>query len=234
MRITCLLLLLFAFCATNAQNTWLSGFLRDSVTHFPVKGTLTNAATRQQVQTGANGFFRIQASPGQVIYAVAPSYRFDTLKVPTLFADTLVVFLAPTGIMLGNVTVQAQYTKYQLDSIERRQTFETLRGNDLKRVSRANEGGFGVGLNLDRVFKDKYRNQRKKEQFFERREQDAYVDFYFSPHLVAQYTGLKGDALRLFMYRFRPDYEWLRNNHSHDALLFYINNSLKKFRAVQR
>lgn len=235
MRPICLFLLMMFICAqATAQKVWITGYLRDSITHFQISGgTLTNTDDKQQVKTNTNGLFRLQANPGNLIYAVAPGYANDTFRVPALYADTLVIYLSPTGVTLGNVTVRSNYNKYQLDSIDRRNTFEALRGNPVKTVSRPNSGGFGVGINLDRVFKDKYRGQKKKEKFFSQRERDAYIDFRFSPHVVAQYTGLKGESLRQFMYHHRPSYNWLRDHPTNEALLYYINDEVKKFRAAQ-
>lgn len=230
MRIVGLLLFVLLGQVAIGQRVRLPGLLRDSLTLYPLKGVLTNLTTGQQVQTTNNGSFLLPANPGHRIVARANGYRSDTLVIPGMYADTLNFFLVPTGIILGNVTVQSQYTRYQLDSIERRRTFDSLRGNTVPTVSKANELGFGVGISLDKVFKSKYRRQREQELLFERRERDAFINSYFTPQLVAGYTGLKGEGLRDFMSRYRPEYEWLRRNYNHDALLVFINDSLKDFR----
>ena len=45
---------------------------------------------------------------------------------------------------------------------------------------------------------------------------------------MARVTGLKGDSLQRFMYRYRPSYAFCRKATNEDILL-YINASLKKF-----
>jgi len=86
-------------------------------------------------------------------------------------------------------------------------------------------------INLDRLFKSKYKHQKKAEQSFNETEKMEYVDYRFSPQLVAFYTGLKGDALLDFMKRYKPSYEWLRQHPYREQLIYYISNKLKFFQS---
>lgn len=224
-------ILFFTALHVKGQQGWISGYLRDSSTHFPIaKGIVSNSSDNKKVETDAKGFFRIKVAPNDLLYAVAPSYHYDTLRYSILFGDTLTVYLAPFGNVLANVTVRSQYSKYQVDSIERRGVFEQMRGQTLNAVSSNRTSGFGVILNLDRFTKKKYRNKKKEEALFEKTEQAAYVNYRYSPQLVAAYTGLKGDSLRIFMYRFTPDYEWLRAHPSNEEVINYINDKLKEYK----
>jgi hypothetical protein len=227
LRVLFLFLLLAASAA--AQHT-ISGQLKDSLTDFPISGaTITNATRRLSVQTDVNGLFRIRVAPDDVLYAVAPLYRYDTLRYSSLSADTLTIYLAPAGSLMEEVTVRAHYSKYQADSIERRTDWEELRGQRLSTVSRASQG-FGVSLNLDKLFKKKYRNPQDDEEKFRITEERAYVRYRFSPQLVASYTRLRGEELRSFLYRYTPDYEWLRAHPSNESVIFYISEKLQAFR----
>src|SRR3569833_186444 len=88
----------------NRQQACVSGYVRDSITHFPVvKGTITNSSTRSKVQTDANGLFRIRLAPNDLIYVTAPSYHYDTLRYSILFSDTLTIYLSPSGNILPGV-----------------------------------------------------------------------------------------------------------------------------------
>lgn len=212
----------------------MSGYLKDSVTHYPISGgTVTNTSRNQKVITDENGFFRIATLPNDLMYVYARNYRNDTLRYSPLFSDTIDYFMSPTGSLLPNVTVQSQYTKYQLDSIERKKDFEENAGTRLKVVSRPQSGGFGVGINLDRLLKKRDAEKQKYEKAFYNGEKAAYVAYRFSPHLVAMYTGLKGEDLRLFMNRYTPAYEWLRQHTTNDEVLFYINDKLKLFKRAE-
>ena len=151
-----------------------------------------------------------------------------------LFTDTIDIYLVPTGALLPTVTVQSRYTKYQLDSIDRKKEFEENVGTPLPAVSAPQSGAFGVGINLDRVFKKKDRDKKHYERTYLTNEEAAYIAYRFSPHLVAMYTGLKGEALRQFMNQYTPSYEWLRQHMHPDEVLFYINDKLKLFKAAQQ
>lgn len=151
----------------SGQQAWVSGYVRDSITHFPIKSTITNSATRSKVQTDVNGLFRIRLAPNDLIYIAAPSYHYDTLRYSILFGDTLTIYLSPSGNILPGVTVQSQYNKYQLDSIERRAAFEQMQGQTLNAIASNRSSGFGLTLNLDRFTKKKYRNKKKEEKRFQ-------------------------------------------------------------------
>jgi hypothetical protein len=172
----------------------------------------------------------MEVAPNDVIYALAPSYRFDTLTYSFLFKDTITIFLEPAGIVLPTITVSALDSRYKMDSMNRRREFEENRGNMIRGVSGTNSSAFGVGINLDRFFKKEYRNKRKYEKSFTRAERNAYVNYRFSPHLAAFYTGLKGDELRDFLYRYTPSYEWLREHPTNEAVFYYINEKMKEYR----
>lgn len=218
-----------------SQKAWISGYLKDSLTHFPiVKGTISNSGTNQRTETDAFGYFRIEVSPNDVLYAVAASYRYDTVRYSVLFGDTLSIYLSPSGNFLPGLTITSKYSQYQLDSMERRDTFLKMRGQAPGAIATNRSEGFGVVINLDRFTKKKYRNKKKEEVLFQKTERIAYVNYRFPAQLVAHYTGLRDKELRLFMYRYTPNYEWLRQHNSAEEVLYYINDKLKEYRSLQQ
>lgn len=225
-------ILIFITCKVNAQSRVLNGYLLDSITHFPVSnGIITNANSNKSVHSDVKGFFRLEAAPNDFIYASAKSYHYDTLIYSFIFTDTITIYLAPSGNILPNVTVTTRYNKYQLDSLERKRAFEEDRGTVLKTLSTSHPSGFGLTFNLDRFFKKKYKNQKREERLFEMMEKMSYTDYRFSPHIVASYAGLKGEALRSFLKQYTPDYNWLRQHPSNEDVLYYINDKLKAYKA---
>jgi hypothetical protein len=229
-----LVVLLFVALAGIAQRKLITGALRDSTTLFPiVGGTITNSSTSKTVKTDDNGVFKLEAGANDFIYASAKSYRFDTLKYSLMFTDTVTIYLAFAGNVLPAVIVKGQYTRYQLDSIERKKTFLENRGTALKTLSTDHPSGFGLTFNLDNVFKKKYRNQKGDERVFTALEKNAYVNYRFSPNLVAYYTGYKGERLRTFMNLYSPSFEWLRLHPTNEDVLYYINDKLKLYKAVK-
>jgi hypothetical protein len=211
----------------------LSGYVKDSITHYPIyNATVSNPNANKKVVTDKNGFFQIHAAPDDLIYFIAIAYQYDTVRTSFLFGDTLNIYLTPMGSLLPTVTVHAQYNKYQLDSMERKNRFTQIRGNTIRSASSLNEGGFGIGINLDRVFKKKYKLQKNQDRIFKINEEWAYINYRFSPTLVAYYTGLKGDNLKKFMQLYTPSYTWLRQHLSNEEVLNYINAQLKTFKSA--
>lgn len=219
----------------QAQQRSITGYLLDSLTHLPiVNGTITNGTTRTSVNSNEKGFFHLQAAPNDFIYAVATSYHYDTLIYSYIFTDTITIYLSPAGNILPNVTVTAKYTKYQLDSIERRTSFEQSMGKPMKTLSNDHPSGFGLTFSLDKLYDKKYKNRKRGERNFEVREKMVYVDYRFSPHIVAFYTGLKGDTLQNFLNKYTPDYNWLRRHPSNEDVMFYINDKLKAYHGSKK
>ena len=214
-----------------AQQRLLSGYLKDSITQLPIGGgTLSNPATKKKVQTDVNGFFRLLVSPGDLLYALAPHYNYDTLRYSPLFRDTVTIYLSPVNVMEA-VTIEAGYQKYRMDSLERRRDFEASRGHTLNAVDRSSvKSYFGLTINLDRLFKRKYRNKNADEKSFASGEQQAYVRYRFPPQTVAFYTGLKGEALVKFMQLYTPSYEWLRAHLAKEQVVDYLSEKLVLYR----
>jgi hypothetical protein len=227
------ILLTLITLSVTAQRSIIKGYLRDSITHYPItNGTVTNWNTQKKARTNERGFFFLEVTPGDRLYVQAPAYFVDTLYYTPFFADTVTLYLSPSGSMLPEVTVRSAYNKYQLDSIRRREDFEAMRGTVLKTVGPPPITGFGINLSLDRFFKKKYHQKAKAGELFQKTEERRYIDFRFSAQMVAFYTQLKGDALRDFMYRYTPSYTWLRQHPTQQEVLFYINDKLKLFRAT--
>lgn len=212
----------------QAQSKVINGFLLDSITHFSIAdGVVDNANTKKSVTSNEKGIFQLEAAPGDFLYASAKTYHYDTLVYSFIFTDTITIYLSPAGNILPNVTVTTRYNKYQLDSIERKASFEQDMGKPMKTLSTDHPSGFGLTFNLDKVFQKKYRYRKRDEEAFGKREKMDYADYRFSPHLVAYYTGLKGDSLRSFINKYTPDYTWLRQHPTNEDVLYYINEKLK-------
>jgi hypothetical protein len=229
-----LLVIIFVSITAIAQPITVHGYVLDSTTHFSVAGAIiTNGNTEKKVTSDSKGYFVIQATPNDFLYVVAKTYKYDTLTYSFLFKDTITIYLSPTGNILPAVTVRSQYSKYQFDSLQRKREFEESRGHQLSTLSKPNNSGFGIALNLDRIFKEKYKHKKRSDRVFTGVEQSAYIDYRFSPQLVAYYTGFKGDKLRSFMQRFTPTYEWLRHHPTNEEVMYYINDKLKEFRGAK-
>lgn len=226
-KLVFLLVALLAGIWGNAQVRVIYGFVKDSATLYPIVAKATNVTKKRSVTTDANGFFKLDASANDFIFISAADHVYDTLNYSLFFTDTITLLLAPSGTLLPNVTVTTRYTRYQLDSIQRITEFQQDRGTTYSTVEGNHGPGFGVTINLDR-FKKKQRDKKKDERVFNMLEKSAYVNYRFSPQIVALYTGLKGAQLQSFIIKNQPTYEWLRLHPTNEDVLYYINQKLKE------
>ncbi|MFY9464978.1 MAG: hypothetical protein WAP48_07805 [Sediminibacterium sp.] len=225
-------ILLFSTAIHAQKKNMVAGFLRDSATKEPVVlASVSNLNTKKTVMTNSRGLFKIELADDQVLSFAAVGYYFDTINFQRklLKNDTLFLELAPLVRSLGNVTVTSRgMSAYQLDSIERRADFmQNIVNYKIPTVSGSNSGA-GIALNIDH-FSRKEKNKRKAQAFFETNEREAYINYRFPPAIVTKYSGLKDEALHLFMQLYRPSYEWLRANKTEEDIKYYINDKLKEF-----
>jgi hypothetical protein len=165
-----------------------------------------------------------------VLFVTADGYHFDTLRYNILMRDTIILYMSTLANVLPAVTVTTKgYTKYQLDSLKRRDEFLTAAGGTEKPViSKATGEGAGIGVNLDLLSKNE-RSKRRAFRQFEEHEKEMYINFRFSPELVNDYTGLTGDTLIRFMQLYTPSYNWLRTHTDNQDIFYYLNDKLKSF-----
>jgi len=227
-----LFFLISSFTSLHAQ-VWVNGYLKDklsgtAIANGEVHSSLSNALS------DSNGFFRIRVTEGDVISVKKFAYRFDTIHFSFHKIDSnLVIYMDPLGSMMKNVTVSTSYSAYQVDSMRRRMAFDESRSKTTF-VSKSSHEGFGLQLSLDRFTKSKDKHLQKQKKLFEKTEQWSYIRFRFPDSLVQSYTGLSGDSLRIFMNRYTPSYEWLREHPSKIEVVMYINEKLKLFRKENR
>ena len=217
-----------------AQKRLINGYVRDSITGVPiVNAIITNESTKKMITPDQNGFFSILATRGDLIFINAFNYDFDTLKATYGLPDTLHIQLIRTNEVLPNVTVttNAGYSRYQLDSLRRRETFVSDMGDigKMSKVGKADNMGAGVGINLDAFSRKRTKDRGKAYQTFDFLENQAYIDYRFSPQTVSQITGLKGDSLVAFLRKYTPSYKWLRQHPTDEDVLYYVNDKMKTF-----
>ncbi len=228
------LLILMNALSAMAQKRLVNGYVHDSITGVPiVNAIITNESTKKMITPDQNGFFSILATRGDLIFINAFNYDFDTVKATYGLPDTLHIQLIRTNEVLPNVTVTttAGYTHYQLDSLRRRESFINDMGGvgKMSKVGKADNMGAGVGINLDAFSRNRTKDRNKAYRTFDFLEDQAYVDYRFSPQTISQITGLKGDSLVSFLRKYTPSYKWLRKHPSDEDVLYYVNDKMKVF-----
>jgi uncharacterized protein YxeA len=235
------IIFIIAACLTTSSYSFAqkiekrTGFLKDSATQMPiVLASVTNLTTRETVMTSSAGKFLIAVKPKDILSFAAVGYYFDTLTVASENnAGAIAAFLKPLGAYLGNVTVSSKgLNRYQLDSIERRKEFlQGIANYMIPAVAKANSGA-GIALNIDRFSKNE-KKKRRAFAFYEDNENEAYINYRFTPELVASLTGFKDDELQTFMQTYRPSTTWLRSNLTKEDLVYYINAQLKNYKPTR-
>ncbi len=227
------LIILFSLNAM-AQKRLVKGYVHDSITGVPiVNAIISNETTKKMITPDQNGFFSILASRGDLIFIDAFNYNFDTVKTTYGLPDTLHIQLIRTNEILPNVTVTttAGFSRYQMDSVRRREEFVSDMGDigKMPKVGKADNMGAGLALNLDAFSRKRTKDRDKAYSTFNYLENQTYIDYRFSPQKISQITGLKSDSLVRFMRQYTPSYKWLRQHPTDEDVLYYVNDKMKTF-----
>lgn len=230
MPLRLLLLLLLVSCGSGlwAQSA-LTGRVFEGYSETLVAGVnVYNRSTGARIKGNLDGSFSIAANEGDTVIFSRVGFHPDTLKVS--FEHLLTrydVNLKPEEVMLKNVTVT---NSYSADSLNRRNYYADIY-KPQPGITGGNRpsSGFGVVLSPLSFFSSKAKEKRKLKKKLKEEEEQIFIDYSFSPAWVANVTGLKGDSLALFMYRYRPSYKFCRDRSRAD-MLTYISDSLRVFR----
>ena len=202
-----MLVIAVSLSATAQKRTVVRGYVLDSINYSPiVNAQVTNTNTNKTVTTNERGIFSLPAGLNDVLFVTATGYHFDILQYNILLRDTLIIYMSSLAHILPGVTVKAiGYSKYQTDSIKRLEAFLSDIGAPKQPTASNANSGAGLGINID-YFTKKEKNKRRAYKLYNEHEKDAYVNYRFSPEIVSNYTGLKGDTLKHFMQLYTPDY----------------------------
>jgi hypothetical protein len=227
------ILLSVAFSA-GAQTT-LRGKVMDSKSDVPLEGaTIFNTTQGIFKKAGQNGMFSIRALENDVLIVSSAGYRADTVKLSQdIIVTGLYIGLQASLVSLDTVTVTQR--TYSEDSLLRRMEYAHLLDRPVKDIRGGNDAQYGFGVSVSPItyFSRKEKDKRRFRKQYEQYEQDAYIDYRFSPSYVHRVTGLAGEELQRFMKHYRPSYKALRSMVQEDLLL-YINDSLKRFKRRER
>lgn len=228
-QITLSLLLVFIGSACLAQKKTITGFVTDSATNAPLANVqVSNLTGNKKTTTDSKGKFSLSVDINDVLFFTKDDYKFQSFRYSLLMEQTLQVRMSVLPHVLPGVTVQANYSKYQSDSVKRLDDFNQQLVSPQYKAVQNNSSGAGAVINLD-FFSGKEKSKRRAVKLFEEHEKDAYVRYRFPPELVTAYTGLQGDSLNRFIQLYAPEYKWLRQHTTDEDVLYYINDKLKVF-----
>ncbi|MES1219224.1 MAG: hypothetical protein ABUT20_27205 [Bacteroidota bacterium] len=210
----------------------VSGKIYEKMSDSLLKGiSVFNASSRATVRSDKDGQYSINASEGDKIIFTGAGFFPDTMIVTY---DKLLleqdITLSVLYISLNDVKVIASY---RADSLERRNEYKNI--FDQKNIIGGNRPADGVGVSISpfSYFSYRARQERVLKNKLLKDEHESYIDFTFPVEMVERLTTLHGDSLRLFMYRYRPSYDFCREN-DRQGMIVYINDKLKEFRKPRK
>jgi hypothetical protein len=224
-----LLYFLLLISITGSAQQLLTGKVYEKTTDSVLAGvSVFNTKTRETVRTARDGSYSIAAAEDHRIIFSMAGFAPDTVVVA--FHMLLVpqdITLSIQAILLKGVTVIGSYSA---DSLARRNYYRNIY-DSLTGVTGHNRPTDGVGISVSPLsyFSKKAKRQRELRKRLIKDERDAFIDHNFPVEWVQRLTGLQGDSLNLFMYRYRPSYDFCRNT-DRTGMLVYINDKLKEFR----
>lgn len=190
--------------------------------------SVLNKSTGRRSYSDKGGFYKITASPRDVIVFSFIGYKPDSIVVAqSSGTETREIAMLVESKVLHSVEVSSQYTPYQIDSMERRQQFSYILEKPNSRLAGENTPqGAGIVFSPFTRYSRKEKQKREFKKIFARAEQEKYIDSRFTPLFVSQVTGLKGDSLQRFMVENYPDYDTLRVMRQED-FMYWITDKYK-------
>lgn len=211
----CLLFVALLFIAWGAH---AQEVIKGSVIEEGTKEKLTNVfvhntSNKQITLVDKNGKFEIKGGKNNLIIFDSPGYISDTVLV--IDYRPLTIVLKPMGIALKQVDINAS-----------RRAFDPhVEYPEIYRKSKV------YPLSPSTWFSKEARDARRLKRYFEKEEQERYVDKYFTPAFVGNIVPLKGEELQNFMAIYRPSYAYVKSNNG-PSLTLYVNDSYQKYKAL--
>lgn len=116
--------------------------------------------------------------------------------------------------LLNPVTVYTE--NYKFDSLENREEYSKIFGNEKPGIHSTYDPGGTAGLDLDGLIGMFQFRKNKERLAFKNRllgeEQERYIDYRFSSKTIKRITGLAGDSLETYKRLYRPDYYFVSNS----------------------
>lgn len=222
-------IIFFVLFVSNVQaQSTLNGRIYEKASDSVVAGiNVWNNTTKASVRSDKEGRYSITANEGDIIIFSGAGFANDTLmvsydKLLTQQDITMEIqFISLRGIKVNN--------SYYKDSLARRNEYSNVYNQ--KGVTGGNRPTDGVGVSVSALsfFSYKAKKQRELKRKLEKDEEESYIDYSFPVEMVKNFTKLEGDSLRLFMYRYRPSYEFCRKT-DRANMLVYVSDKLKDFR----
>jgi len=231
MRLT--LIITFILLSLDVQGQTLYGIVVNGETGKALPNVMVmNVTTQKSTQTNEHGDYSISAKDGDMILYTTDG--FHPLRRLAHTGKYVTTELFTLSLRLQEYILRPDYTPFQKDSAELSELYEKeLNTQPVKPgFSNANGGGFQglIGSAVQKMSKSYKQNKQFKEDFQKDIEQ-RFIDTRYTPALVTELTGLKGDDLVFFMNSNPMEYDFAR--HGTDLeIKVWIRDNFKKFRPM--
>lgn len=225
MHIRFLFLLLFIFLAASTFAQFrVKGTVYDSSRIYRIEAVTVMSSNGRMAITDSLGRYQITVGEKDSIwfsFLGKPTPKYPVLKIPDI--NQFDIALRLKSNIMQEVRIKSR--NYREDSIQNRKDYAKV--FDFRRpnvASMTSIGPTGAGIDLDeliRVFQ--FRKNKSMEKFRERleeQERQKFIDHRFSKALVKRLTALDGDALNLFMLKYRPSYAFALTATEYDFQMY--------------
>jgi len=231
MRFLCLSLLLSClFFKLSAQTGTVQGFVIDKDSKLRLaKVYIYNSKKDDGIYNTSKGEFRINAAPGDTLFAVLQGYAVDTIVLKGTQAiyfqlKSLGINLQEVSITGKKLTPQEQYQqrlkeyKYKLD-----------RGSS-KDILSVGSGGAGLGIDaIYNLLSRDGKNARHLQKILERDYKESIIDYRFRPDYVKSILQLNDTETIDFMEQYRPTYDFVLTASDY-AFVVFLRNSYASYK----
>jgi hypothetical protein len=224
---------------TCAQIT-VTGSVYDVSKLYAVPEVRVTSTSGSSDMTDSSGSYHINVSANDSIfftYNGKSTIKFPVKEIKNYGAFDISIH-APVKQkykLLNPVTVYTD--NYKLDSMENREEYANIFGNDKPGIHSTYDPGGAAGLDLDALIgMFQFRKNKERLAFRNRlidEEQDRYIDYRFSSKTITRVTGLTGDSLESYKKLYRPDYYFVSNS-TLAQFYEYILNTSYAFRRKQK
>lgn len=214
----------------SAQTGSVQGFVIDKDSKLRLaKVYIYNSKKDEGIYNTSKGEFRINAVPGDTLFAVLQGYAVDTVVLKGTQAiyfqlKSLGINLQEVSITGKKLTPQEQYQqrlkeyKYKLD-----------RGSS-KDILSVGSGGAGLGIDaIYNLLSREGKNARHLQKILERDYKESIIDYRFRPDYVKSILQLSDTETIDFMEQYRPTYDFVLTATDY-AFVVFLRNSYASYK----
>ena len=209
-----------------AQQVTIHGTVFNMYKTRPLDGVSVLCSCGSGAITDSNGNYVITVNYSDSLrfsYLGRATQMFPVSMMNATTGFDIALHVKPTEL----AEVRVAPKNYRLDSMQNRKDYEKI--FDYQKPGLAlSDGPNGAGLDLDQLINVfRFKRNRRLAAFQARLledEQDKFIDHRFTRYTVKKITGLEGDSLEAFMFRYRPSFQFTKFASDYN-FYYYIKQS---------